>query len=260
VARSAPTGKRAAPVQFGLGVGGRAPSRFDVAQIRALQDELRQFPERIATTRLAEAVKAAAKIGEAALRLNVSTMGQVTGNLMRAVATKSKTYRNNRWQIPVPVAIVGYRRSGTGDSKATQGTVRIGNDRAFHSHLVEFGTKRRFPGKNRVVSKTRGLNARGRLVTTYVRRKDYVDPNAYRVMTSFHSRGPFTGQRGATSPPYPFAFIAKVDPRVGLGRMPAYHIVEHSFERSRTAMQAELTDAMEKAIEGAAEDVRNGLG
>lgn len=259
MARSTPTGKRAAPIQFGLGVGGKAPSRFDVAQIRALQDELREFPERIATARQAEAVKAAAKIGEAALRLNVSTMGQVTGNLSRAITTKSKTYRNNRWQMSVPVAIVGYRRSGTGDSKTTEGTVRIGNDRAFHSHLVEFGTKRRFPGKNRVVSKTRGIR-NGRRVTTYVRRKDYVDPNAYRVMTSFHSRGPFKTSRGGSSPPYPFSFIAKVDPKIGLGRMPAFHLVEHSFERSRPAMQAALAEAMEKALEGAAEDVRNGLG
>ena len=260
MARSTPTGKRAAPIQFGLGIAGKAPSRFDVSQIRALQEELRQFPERIATARQAEAVKAAAKVGEAALRLNVSTLGQVTGNLARAITTKSKTYRNNRWQIPVPVAIVGYRRSGTGDSKQTEGTVRIGNDRAFHSHLVEFGTKRRFPGKNRVVSKTRGLNARGRLVTTYVRRKDYVDQNQFRVMTSFHSRGPFASTKNGTSPPYPFSFIAKVDPKIGLGRMPAFHIVEHSFEQSRSAMQATLVDAMEKAIEGAAEDVRNGLG
>lgn len=77
----------------------------------------------------------------AQLRLRENTPAGPTGNLKRAVNTKIVRYKRDG----NAVGLLGYNRSGKGDSKeiAQAGTVRLGPDRAFHQWLVEFGTKDR---------------------------------------------------------------------------------------------------------------------
>ena len=244
-------------IQFALGVAGHAATQFDFSQIQYLQDRLREFPEAICRKHSMVAVRKAAKVGRAALENRVGRLGQKTGNLKRAITIKTKWYRNAKsGGLPIAVAVIGYRRSGTGDSKKVPGgQIRIGNDRAFHSHLVEFGTARRFPGKSKAISRNR-LSMHGRKTTRVERIKERVDPNEYAVMSSWTTSGPFSMSGGQTQPKYPLAFFAKIDPRKGLGAMPALHPVQRAFESSRTAMGLALQDAMQQAIERAMKQMR----
>jgi hypothetical protein len=248
-------------IQFKLGVGKHAQTRFSITEVQHLRDQLMAFPMDIAKNRQQEAVKKAGTIGLQALRNYVKTnVGVVSGNLSRAVAIKTKTYTNNRWTIPVSVAVIGYRRSGTGDSKKSDGKIRLGNDRAFHSHLVEFGTKRRFPGKSKSTKRVRVV-IEGKKQTIVGRQKEMVDPNKRVVMSSFVSRGKFTVTKGgARTPGYPRSFIATVDPRRGLGEMPALHPLERSFKQCKNFMNTALTLRMREAVEKATADLikRNG--
>lgn len=249
-------------IGFRLGIGGHADRQFSFDQIKELQARLREFPEKICRRQSMWAVKKAAKWGLLSLRTNVARLGHKTGNLMRATTVKTKWYKNKGRGLPIAVAVVGYRRSGTGDTKKSGGSIRIGNDRAFHSHLVEFGTKRRFPGKSRVVSRAR-LVVDGRAQTTVTREKARPASN-FVVMSSWNTSGPFktggslSGQVDRTEPPYPMAFIAKIDPRKGLGAMPAFHPVKHAYDGSATMMAQTLEEYMRKAIDRAARDLDKG--
>jgi len=247
-------------IQFKLGVGKYAPTRFSMSEVQQLRDELLKFPFDIANNRQQEAVKKAGSIGLMALKTYVKTnVGIVSGNLVRAVAMKTKTYKNNRWGIPVSVAVIGYRRSGTGDSKKTGGTIRVGNDRAFHSHLVEFGTKRRFPGKSKSTGRVRVV-IEGKKQTLVGRKKEVVNSPTY-VMSSFNTRGPFFVNKNLNrTPGYPNSFIAKIDPRRGLGAMPALHPLERSFNQCKNFMNTALTLRMREAVQKATDDLakRNG--
>ena len=241
------------PVEIALGVAGHAEARGHAAseEIKKLQDRLKEFPQDLCTRYTRAAVKKAAHWGQLALELQVARIGKKTGNLRRAVATKMKVYKNNRWGLPVPVAVVGYRRSGTGDSKKVPGgKIQIGNDRAFHSHLVEFGTKRRFPGKSKKAKSVR-LSINGFRQTLVMRSKERVDPNQWYVMSSYNSSGPFKTSKNGTQPAYPQAFIAKIDPQVGLGQMPALHPLSRAFHSSRSTMEnvlrAQLLAGINKA-------------
>lgn len=244
-------------IDFRLGVSGSAERQFAFAQIKELQGRLRQFPEKICRRQSMWAVKKAAKWGLLALRTNVARLGHKTGNLMRATTIKTKWYKNaNRGGLPLAVAVIGYRRSGTGDSKKTGGKVRIGNDRAFHSHLVEFGTKRRYPGQSRVVGRMR-LDVNGRAQTVVSRQKQTAS-GSYAVMSSWNTSGPFGTGGGKTHPGYPFAFIAKIDPQKGLGAMPAFHPVEHAYKGSATMMARSLEEHMGNALRRALSDLEQG--
>jgi hypothetical protein len=248
-------------IQFKLGVGKHAQTRFSMSEMQQLRDELLKFPFDIANIRQQEAVKKAGSIGLMALKNYVKTnVGIVSGNLSRAVAIKVKTYKNNRWGIPVSVAVIGYRRSGTGDSKKSDGKIRLGNDRAFHSHLVEFGTKRRFPGKSKSTNRVRVV-IEGKKQTIVGRQKERVDQNKKAIMSSFSTRGKFTVSKGGgRTPGYPKSFIAAVDPRRGLGAMPALHPLERSFNQCKNFMGTALTLRMREAVQKATDDLakRNG--
>lgn len=241
-------------IQFDLSVGDHAPMEFDFSQIRALQDRLREFPENICRKESMLAVRRAGKVGRIALEARVRQIGRKTGNLLRAVALKTKYYKKS--QLPVAVAVIGYRRSGTGDSKKVPGgQIRIGNDRAFHSHLVEFGTKRRFPGKSRKLARER-ITANGRTTTKYTRVKEQTNASSV-VMSSWNTGGPFGTTKTGTHPRYPFAFIARVDPNKGLGAMPAFHPVKRAFDSSSAIMGRVLHEAMEDAIARATKKLTN---
>ena len=235
-------------VDFRLGVGDHAHQKYDFYQIRHLQNRLREFPEKVCRTQSMWSVGRAAKIGKIALQARVGRLGRHTGNLLRAITVKKKNYKNTKQGgLPVAVAVIGFRRSGTGDSKKVPGgQIRIGNDRAFHAHLVEFGTIRRHPGKSRLASTVRNVNA-GRKTTTATRNKDTVS-SPYAVMSSWNTGGPFRLSKAGMSPAYPQAFFAKIDPAKGLGAMPALHPVKRAFDASSAIMGRVLEEAMTEAI------------
>lgn len=248
------------PVQLAVGVGGHAFVQASATsdEIKRLQDELRQFPLKIVRRYGLRAVKKAGYWGKSALESQVGRLGRKTGNLARAVALKTKVYTRNKMNVPVPIAVIGYRRSGTGDTKKSGGTIQIGNDRAFHSHLVEFGTKRRYPGKSKKIRSSR-VSVNGRRQTLVLRQKERADPNQWHVMSSYKTSGPFKVNRGGgTSPAYPFAFIAKVDASVGLGAMPAFHPVQKAFDASKNTMQNVLLAQFQIGLQKAAQDFADG--
>jgi len=248
-------------IDVALGIDGHATKRGSAMteEIQKLQDQLRQFPLKICRKYSLKAVQAAGKIGKAALKSQVSQIGKKTGNLSRAVAMRTRFYTKNKSGLPVGVAIVGYRRSGTGSSKKVPGgKIQKGNDRAFHSHLVEFGTKRRFPGKSRkITSERRSVN--GFRQTLVKRAKEAVAGHSV-LMSSYNSSGPFKTGKSGTSPPYPKAFIARINPSVGLGEMPAFHPLQKAFDGSRSAMQSVLLEQMKAGVRQAAIDLKNGKG
>ena len=80
-------------------------------------------------------------IWPAYLRLQEVTPVGPTGNLKRAVAYKTVAYKRDG----NAVGLIGYNRSGVGESVAMagEGSTRIGKDRGFHQWWLEFGTKER---------------------------------------------------------------------------------------------------------------------
>jgi len=248
------------PIEVGLGVAGHAAVRGDVAgdEVQKLMAELRTFPDKIMRRYGLRAVKKASYWGKSALERQVGNLGRKTGNLARAVAVKTKTYTRNKMNIPVPVAVVGYRRSGTGDSKKVPGgKIQIGNDRAFHSHLVEFGTKRRFPGKSKKLRSMR-VSVNGFRQTLVIRAKEAVNPNKHVLMSSYNSSGPFKTSKTGTQPAYPHAFLAMVDPRLGLGSMPAFHPLQKAFDASKNTMQSVLLAQLRIGVEKAKKVLEKG--
>ena len=246
-------------IDVALGVDGHATKRGSAMsdELQKLQDRLREFPLPICRKYALKAVNAAGKIGKAALRAQVQQLGKKTGNLGRAVAMRTRLYTKNKFNLPIPVAIVGYRRSGTGSSrKVPGGSIQKGNDRAFHSHLVEFGTKRRFPGKSRKIKSAR-VNVDGFRQTLVLRAKESVTGDSV-LMSSYKTSGPFRTTRSGTTPPYPKAFIARINPAVGLGEMPAFHPLQKAFDASRSAMQAMLLQSMKDGIRQAEIDLKRG--
>ena len=229
----------ASAVQLGIGLGGKRATKFDPIVLRSMIEQLHEYAPNVATQIEKKELRKAAKLGYEALNSEVRNLGQVSGNLLRAVAMKTKSYTNNQHKIPICVAVVGFRRSGTGDTKKAKGSkIMIGNDRAFHSHLVEFGTKRRFPGKNRVVSTVREI-VDGRKVSTVLRKKDRVLAKSV-VMSSWNTTKAFGNK-----------FIVRVRPGIGLGRMPALHPVENAFHSSKSSMQDALFSGIENAADSA---------
>lgn len=248
-------------VHVSLGVAGHAAVHGSAMndEIQKLQDELRQFPLKIMRKHGLRSIKKAGYWGVKALEAQVGRLGRKTGNLARAVTMKTKVYTKNRRNLPVPIAIIGYRRSGTGDTKKSGGSIQIGNDRAFHSHLVEFGTKRRFPGKSKRIAKKR-LSINGRRQTLIAREKETVS-GQWRVMSSFNTSGPFkVNKGGGTSPAYPLAFIARINPSKGLGPMPALHPLQKAFDASKRTMESVLLAQMRIAVDQAAKDYGLGEG
>ena len=112
---------------------------FDFPELERIRNELRALGNKEANAAiLGDALEKA--IFPAQLRLREVTPEGPTGNLKRAVSSKVKTYP----QDGGAVALVGYERSGQGDSASAQGgSVRAGKDRAFHQWWLEFGTKPR---------------------------------------------------------------------------------------------------------------------
>jgi hypothetical protein len=227
----------------------RTKGSIDLGIVEPLKDvvaKLQELPKDISIKYQMKALRKAAKPGMAALRANYSQLGQVTGNLLASVSKAERKYTNNKQGLPVSVVVVGPRRPTNSKSQKSAtpafggGTVLKGPNRAYHSHLVEFGTKPRTPGfKTR--SKRRGRVLLGGRIRT--RRENYLEASGNKsgVLSSFSGRGPFKSKGRGT---YPLDFIAT-------GRVSgtqAKHPLQRAFASSRSQMQSIIDSEMRKAL------------
>jgi hypothetical protein len=233
-------------VTLALGTGKKAKSLFAAEPLREITDALQALPADISNKYQRRALKKAAEPGLQALRRNVASLGEVTGNLLAAVTSVSREYTNNRRGIPVGVVVVGFRRPTNANSQkmATPafagGTVMKGPNRAYHSHLVEYGTQRRTPGRTRRTKRRRViLGGRIRTLADTVKEQP---ANARGILSSFRTRGPFfSGGRGL----YPLDFIATG----GVGPSPARRPLQKALDSSRGQMRSVLDAEMRKALQ-----------
>lgn len=245
-----------------LAVGKRkdAKQRYAAATIDEITKAMRGLPREISLKYQLRALRKAAKPGQEALRAQVGSIRQVTGNLLASVTKVERKYTNNREQLPVSVVVVGFRRpTGQGSQKGATpafegGTVLRGPNRAFHSHLVEYGTKPRTAGKSTRLGRKR-IIVNGRINTVFLRGKEI--PKARPILSSFKGRGKFTGAgRGQ----YPKDFIATGT----VAGSPARHPLRKAFEQSRSQMQSVLDVEMRKALTAAVrkigKDIKNKVG
>ena len=137
---------------------------IEITGLAATIAALQELPDRVGAKRLRRAFEDACRPTLEALRAN--TPEGPTGNLLRAVAIKSIVYE----QSGTVVVIVGYIRSGSGDTSRTGGSVRIGPDRAFHQHFIEYGTAERRLKKSALASNLRTFGGYG---AAYFRSKGF---------------------------------------------------------------------------------------
>jgi hypothetical protein len=234
-------------IKLALGKGKKAKALFAVEPLADVAAELKKLPRDISTKYQLRALKKAAKPGQEALRKNVAALGEVTGNLLASVSQVSRKYTNNKAKLPVGVVVVGFRRPVNSKSQkgATPafigGTVLKGPNRAYHSHLVEYGTQPRSAGKSKRVSRRRVILG-GRIRTLTERAKE--KPSGRGVLSSFKTRGPFfrPGVRR-----YPVDFIATGTVRGSPARRP----LTRAFQSTKSQMQSILDVEMRKALTAA---------
>jgi hypothetical protein len=242
-------------INFALGRGKQAKALFQAQPLKEVTDALQALPEELSLKYQSKALKKAAKPGIEALRRNVAALGQVTGNLLASVTSVDRKYSNNRRQIPVGVVVIGFRRPTNAKSQKsatpafTGGSVLKGPNRAYHSHLVEYGTKPRTPGKSRQTKRRRVILG-GRIRTLSQRIKE-APSNPRGILSSFRTRGPFTN-RGF----YPIDFITTG----GVGPSPARRPLQKAFESSKGQMQSVLDIEMRKALQRAAKQYQTEVG
>lgn len=243
---------------FALGRGKFARRQFELARYNQVVEELQRFPQDISLKYQRRALKKAAKPGQDALRAQVASLNQVTGNLLASVSKAERKYTNNRANVPVGVIVIGFRRPVNQSSQkgATPafagGSVLKGPNRAYHSHLVESGTKPRRPGY-----KTRSRRA-GRVVfngriRTQFRSETKQSDNKSGILSSFKTRGKFTsGGRGE----YPKDFIATGQ----VAGSPARRPLAKAFASSKFQMQSILDVELRKALRSAAREYQKRFG
>lgn len=238
---------------FAVGRGKAAKKRFSLATLEKITAEMQRLPKEISLKYQSRALKKAAKPGQDALRRTVSGIGQVTGNLLASVTQLDRKYTNNKAGLPVSVVVVGFRRPTNAKSQKSAtpafqgGSVLKGPNRAYHSHLVEYGTKPRVAGVSSRVKKRRRVILGGRIRTIVEReQRDTLAAGGRRILSSFKSRGPFTG-RGL----YPVDFIATGTVRGA----PAQHPLQKAFNQSKSTMQSILDVEMRKALTAAVRQI-----
>ena len=111
---------------------------LEFPDLPGLAEQFRQLPKSLASAAIGAAVKRALKPAEEELKRQ--TPVGPTGNLKRGIATKAKRYP----KTGSAVAIVGFRKSGTG-KPPKEGTKRRNkaSDKTQHQFLVEYGSKPR---------------------------------------------------------------------------------------------------------------------
>lgn len=112
----------------------------EIPQYRVLMAELEKITKdkAIIGRKMAVAMRFATKPSYDALLSNVRKIGKKTGNLLRAVSIKVKSYS----KTGNAVSIIGFTRPGS-DAKSSQKTKSKGRDKAYHQGFLEFGTKPR---------------------------------------------------------------------------------------------------------------------
>lgn len=219
--------------------------------LKDVVDALQGLDRDISLKYQTKALNKAAKPGISALRAQVTQLGQVTGNLAASVTKLSRKYTNNNRRLPVGVVVVGFRRptNAQGRKMATPafagGSVLKGPNRAYHSHLVEYGTQPRAAGKSRRSGRKRVVLG-GRLRTLIDREKQSASPRA--ILSSFSSRGPFGGSGGR----YPKDFIATGTVRGA----PAQRPLQKAFNASKGQIESALDAEMRKALASAIKEVQ----
>jgi hypothetical protein len=244
-------------VTLALGTGKYAKSLFAAEPLKEVTDALQALPDDISKKYQRRALKKAAEPGLQALRRNVASLGEVTGNLLAAVTSVSREYTNNKLGIPVGVVVVGFRRPTNAKSQkmATPafagGTVLKGPNRAYHSHLVEYGTQRRTPGRTRRTKRRRVIL--GGRIRTLAQTVKEAPANSRGILSSFKTRGPFFGGgRGL----YPMDFIA----RGSVGPSPARRPLQKALDSSRGQMRSTLDAEMRKALQRAVREFQRRTG
>ena len=238
------------PIRLALGTGKYAKQQFAAAAYQQVVDALKSLPTDLAIKYQKRAIRKAAKPGEQALRSEVGQIRSVTGNLAASITTQLREYTNNRQQIPVVVAVIGFRRpvnqkSQRGATPAfAGGSVLKGPNRAYHSHLVEVGTRPRTPG-TATRQRRRGRVILGGRIRTRFETVYKPTNNKSGILSSFSTRGPFkAGGRGK----YPTDFISTGQVR---GSKPLRPLAQ-AFAASKTAMQSTLDAELRKALRAAA--------
>ena len=235
-------------VTLALGTGKYAKSLFAAEPLKDVTDALQALPADISKKYQRKALKKAAEPGLQSLRRNVASLGEVTGNLLAAVTSVSREYTNNKRGIPVGVVVVGFRRPTNAKSQKmatpafTGGSVLKGPNRAYHSHLVEYGTQRRTPGRTRRTKRRRVIL--GGRIRTLAQTVKEAPANSRGILSSFKTRGPFF-QNGVRR--YPVDFIA----RGSVGPSPARRPLQKALDSSRSQMQSVLDTEMRKALQKA---------
>lgn len=241
-----------------LSVGKRksAKAAYGLAVLDDIVAALKSLPKDISLKYQKRALRKAAKPGQEALRAQVGAIRQVTGNLLASVTKAEREYTNNRLQVPVGVIVIGFRRpTGSGSQKGATpafegGTVLKGPNRAYHSHLVEYGTKPRTAGKSTKLGRKRVV-VNGRVNTIFLRGKAQASPRA--ILSSFKGRGRFTGKgRGQ----YPKDFIATGT----VAGSPARRPLQKAFDQSKGQMQSILDVEMRKALTRAVRETERRFG
>lgn len=250
-------------ITFAVGTGGRgtlaknSKAALSAEPFKEVTDALQALPADISLKYQRKALKKAAEPGLQALRRNVASLGEVTGNLLASVASVDRQYNNNNNKVPVGVVVIGFRRPTNAKSQkmATPafagGTVMKGPNRAYHSHLVEYGTQRRTPGRTRRTKKRKVIL--GGRIRTLAQTVKESPSNARGILSSFKSRGPFfSGGRGL----YPVDFIATG----GVGPSPARRPLQKALDSSRGQMRSVLDVEMRKALVKAVKDFERQTG
>lgn len=241
-------------IKLAVGRGKNAKAAYALKPLDDVVDALKQLPRDISLKHQSKALKKAAKPGVAALRSQVSAIGQVTGNLLASVSQTDRKYTNNKQQLPVSVVVIGFRRPTNAKSQKgatpafSGGSVLKGPNRAYHSHLVEYGTRPRIAGKSRRKKRSRVVLG-GRIRTIIEREKE--KPAGRSILSSFSTRGPFSG-RGL----YPVDFIATGT----VAGSPARHPLKKAFDQSSPQMQSILNIEMRKALIAAVRETQRKYG
>jgi hypothetical protein len=243
---------------FALGRGKFAKRQFELGRYNQIVEELKRFPADISLKYQTRALRKAAKPGQEALRRVTGDITQVTGNLLASVSKAERKYTNNKASTPVGVIVIGYRRPVNQNSQkgATPafagGSVLKGPNRAYHSHLLESGTKPRRPGYKTRTKRAGRVVFNGRIRTQY-RSETAQSGNQSGILSSFRTRGAF---KGAGRGRYPVDFIATGQ----VAGTPAQRPLSKAFQQSKAQMQSVLDVELRKALKSASREYQKRFG
>jgi len=196
----------------------------DQTELRELQTALgKVFTNSEKTQILKRALEKA--VAPVLARLKQLTPLGPTGNLQRAATSKVIGYSRSG----NAVALVGFRRAGRQRSdSASGGTVRAGNDRAFHQWWLENGTQPRQVSKLSDKPYTRRAHQRRMKSGTVAEVQEHsVKGQGGYIASSFNRLGPFKmvkdpsqPSRVITDPAYQRAFFRKSKTPITIPAMP----------------------------------------